>query len=141
MADITVTAASVRPLTGAIKRRAVAGEELTVGQVVYVSSYSGSLPVVSKADGSAVSTANAFGIVVAGPPTSASTTIASGAPCDVVVFGPVAGFSSMTSGMTVWVSDTAGVADSAVGTKSGVLGLAESPTVIFVRPGLFTVSS
>jgi hypothetical protein len=47
----------------------------------------------------------------------------------------------MTSGATVWASDTAGVAATAVGTKSGIVGLAESPTVLFVRPGLFAVSS
>jgi hypothetical protein len=71
----------------------------------------------------------------------ANTTIASGEACDVVVFGPVAGYSSMTSGATIWVSDTAGRLSSVVGTKSGIVGLAESPTVALVRPGLFTVSS
>lgn len=141
MADITVTAADVRALKGAITRKAVAGEALTVGNVVYISSYSGTLPAVSKILGGAVATCNPFGVVVAGPPTSASTTVASGDVCDVVAFGPVAGFSGMTSGATVWASDTAGVAATAVGTKSGIVGLAESPTVLFVRPGLFAVSS
>jgi hypothetical protein len=142
MADITVVAADVRPLTGAMKRAAVAGEALTVGHVVYVDSYSGNLPSVKKTAGGAVATANPFGVVVAGSPvTGGSTSIASGEGCDVVVLGPVAGFSGMTSGGNIWVSNTAGAAADAVGTKSGVLGLAESPTVLFVRPGLFVVSA
>lgn len=137
--EITVTTADVRPLQGAITRRAIAGEALALGDVVYVSSYSGSVPVVSKTVGSAVATANPFGIVVAGA--LANTSIASGEACDVVISGPVAGYSGMTSGATIWVSDTAGRLSSVVGTKSGVVGLAESPTVALVRPGLFAVSS
>lgn len=137
--EITVTTTDVRPLGGAIVRRAVAAEALALGDVVYVSSYSGNLPAVSKTVGGAVATANPLGVVVAGA--MANTTIASGEACDVVVFGPVAGYSSMTSGATIWVSDTAGRLSSVVGTKSGIVGLAESPTVALVRPGLFTVSS
>lgn len=141
MADISVTAADVRPLKGAVTRRAIAAEALTFGQVVYIYSYSGTLPTVKKADGSALTTANPFGIVVAPSAAIAGSSVASGEQCDVVVFGPVTGYAAMTSGDTYWVSDTAGTVDSAVGTKSGVIGLAESPTVLFVRPGLFTISS
>ena len=83
----------------------------------HVRSYSGNLPAVSKTVGGAVATANPLGVVVAGA--MANTTIASGEACDVVVFGPVAGYSSMTSGATIWVSDTAGRLSSVVGTKSG----------------------
>lgn len=139
--DISCTAADVRPLRGAIIRRAVAGEALTFGQVVYVSSYSGDLPVVSKAAGGAVATANPFGIVIAPSVALSNSSVASGEGCDVVVFGPVTGYSGMTSGGTVWVSDTAGANSDVVGTKSGVVGLSETPATIFVRPGLFTVSS
>lgn len=137
--EITVTTGDVRALTGAVARRAVAGEALALGDVVYVSSYSGNLPVVSKAVGTAVATANPLGIVVAGA--LANSSIASGEACDVVIAGPVTGYSGMTSGATIWVSDTAGRLSSAVGTKSGIVGLAESPTVALVRPGLFVVSS
>jgi hypothetical protein len=137
--EITVTTTDVRPLTGAIIRRAVAGEALALGDVVYISGYSGNQPVVSKAVGGAVATANPFGIAIAGA--MANTTIASGETLDVVVFGPVTGYSSMTSGNSVWVSDTSGRLSSVVGTKSGVVGLAESPTVVFVRPSLHVVSS
>ncbi len=138
--EITVVTTEVRPLEGARTRRAIAGEALAFGDSVYVSSYSGNLPVVSKTVGTAVATANCFGVVVAPSAALAGTSVASGEACDVVVAGPVTGFSGMTSGATIWVSDTAGRLSSAVGTKSCVIGLAESPTVAFVRPGLFAVS-
>lgn len=142
MADITVTAALVRPLRGAITRRAIAGEALTFGQVVYISSYSGDLPVVSLADANGSGTGNAWGVAVACSTALAGASIASGEACDVVVLGPVAGFSGMTSGNTIWLSDTAGACADAVSTTlSVVIGLAESPTVLYVRPGQFTVSS
>ena len=141
MADVTVTAADVRPLGGAMIRRAVAASAITFGSVVYVSSYSGSLPVVTKTNGAAVATGNPYGIVVAPSAATAGSSVASGEQCDVLVFGPVAGFSGMTSGNTYWVSDTTGVLATAVGSHSGVVGLAESPTVLFVRPGLFIVST
>lgn len=140
--EITVTTSLVRPLNGTIIRRAIAGEALAFGDAVYISSYSGNLPVVSKTLGGAVATCNPFGVVVAPQSDSAgATSVASGAACDVVVFGPVEGYSSMTSGATIWASDTAGRLSTVVGTKSGIVGLAESPTVAFVRPGLFAVSS
>ncbi len=137
--EITVTPADVRPLTGAIMRRAVAGEALAYGDAVYISSYNGDKPVVSKTNGAAVATANSFGVVVSGA--SANAAVAAGEACDVVVLGPVTGYSGMTAGATLWVSNTAGALSSVVGTKSGVVGLAESPTVMMVRPGLFTVSA
>ncbi len=140
--EITVTAADVRPLTGAMIRRAIAGEALAFGDAVYISSYSGNLPVVSKCVGSALATALAYGVVVAPQvDTEGASTVASGKACDIVVLGPVTGYSSMTSGAHIWVSDTAGRLSSVVGTKSCVLGVAESPTVLLVRPGEFTVST
>ncbi|HSN77863.1 MAG TPA: hypothetical protein VL334_22535 [Anaerolineae bacterium] len=137
--EVTVTTTDVRPLGGAIVRRAVASATLALGDVVYISSYSGNLPVVTKAAGGAVATANPFGIVVAGA--AANTAIAAGEAVDVVTLGPVTGYSGMTSGNTIWVSDTAGRLSTAVGTKSGVVGLAETPETVYVRPSLHTVSS
>ncbi len=139
--EITVTAADVRPLRGAVCIRAIASEALAFGDAVYVSSYSGDLPVVTKADGNAVATAQALGVVVAPSVALSGSSVASGEACDVCVFGPVTGFSGMTSGGTVWVHDTAGVLSSAVGTKSGYVGISLTPYVIFVRPGLYTISA
>lgn len=137
--EVTVTTTDVRPLGNALIRRAIAGEALALGDVVNITSYSGTLPVVSKAGGGAVATANPYGIAVAGA--LANTTIASGEALDVVVFGAVTGYSGMTSGNTIWVSDTSGRLSSVVGTKSGVVGVAETPTTVMVRPSLHVVSS
>lgn len=140
MADIAVTAALVRPLRGAITRRAIAGEAITFGQTVYISSYSGDLPVVSIADANAAGKGNVWGIAVASSTALAGSSIASGEACDVVVFGPVAGF-TMTSGNTIYQSNTAGAGADAAGTLACVIGLAESPQVLFVRAGQFAIST
>lgn len=134
MANLTVTAADVRPLQGAVTRKATAGEALTVGLAVYISGATGNIPAVSKADASAVATSDLFGIVVAGAPEkNGSTTIASGDIVDVVVWGPVAGVAG-TAGAFTWVSDDAGLLADAVGTKSAPAGFMESANVFFVRP-------
>lgn len=137
--EVTVTTGDVRPLGGAIIRRAVASATLALGDAVYISSYSGNLPVVTKVAGGAVATANPFGIVVAGA--AANTTIAAGEAVDVVTLGPVTGYSGMTAGNTIWVSDTAGRLSTVVGTKSGVVGVAETPETVYVRPSLHVVST
>lgn len=137
--EVTVTTTDVRPLNGAIVRRAVASAAIALGDVVYISSYSGNLPVVAKTNGGAVATCNPFGIAVAGA--MANTSIATGEALDVVVLGPVTGYSGMTSGNTIWASDTVGRLSTVVGTKSGVVGVAETPETVFVRPSLHVVSS
>ncbi len=132
MADLTVTAADVRPLTGAITRRAIANEAMTIGDAVYIDGSSGTLPTVKKAVGTAVATGNIWGVVVSQAETD-STTVASGASIDVCVYGPVAGIAG-TAGGFVWGSDTAGKLADAVGTKSMIAGVMESTSVLFVRP-------
>lgn len=140
--EITVTTTDVRPLNGAVIRRAIATEALAFGDAVYIDSGSGRFPKVSKILGGAVATANPFGVVVAPQTdTDGATSVALGATCDVAVYGPVTGYSSMTPGATVWASDTAGRLSSVAGTKSGVIGFAESAVTVFVRPGLFVVSA
>lgn len=134
MATIAYTAADVRALNGSIVRRAAAGEAMTVGDAVYVSGANGNIPTVSKSVATAIATSNLFGVVVAGDPAkNGSTTIASGDPVDVVVFGPVAGFTG-TAGGHVWAGDTAGTLVDAVGTKSEIAGFMESASVLFLRP-------
>jgi hypothetical protein len=142
MADITVVAANVRPLQGALIRRAVAGEALAFGDSVYVSSYSGNLPVASKTDGNgALGLTRCYGIVVGGG-TDGATSVASGAQCDVCVLGAVAGLTDLTPGAIVWISDNAGLIANAVsGTHSCVVGVAETLTTLLVRPGAYVVSA
>ena len=84
--EVTVTAADVRPLGGALIRRAIAAHALAHGDVVYISSYSGNLPVVTQGQRPMRwSTANPFGVVVAGA--LANTTIAASEAVDIVVLG------------------------------------------------------
>lgn len=141
--EITVTAADVRPLHGAVIMRAKATEALAFGDLVYIDSATGDIPNVSKADASAVDALLvAVGIVVAGSPDNmGATTIAIGEPCDVVVFGPVTGYSGMTPGQTIWLSDTVGRLSSVVGTKSTVIGFAKSAATVWVNIGYYTRAS
>ena len=135
MSAITVTAADVRPLTGASIRRFDAGGTISIGAPVYIASDGD----VEHADGSGTATLLGFaGIAVATP--DGGTSVSAGERVDVVTHGPVAGFSSLTPGSLVYVSDTAGGFDTAAGTKDLIVGLAESATVVFVRPQYIDLS-
>lgn len=135
MADITVTAADVRPLTGAITRKAVCNEAMNVGAAVYIDGSSGNLPTVKLLLSAVLATGNLYGVVVAGDPAKeGATAIAVGDTVDVVTYGPVAGFSGGTAGGFVWGSDTAGRVADAAGTKSTFAGVMETPTILFLRP-------
>jgi hypothetical protein len=67
-----------------------------------------------------------------------STSFASGAAVDIVRHGPIAGFTSMTAGGNVFVSNTPGELDQTATTTSGdfvvAIGYADSASVIFVNP-------
>jgi hypothetical protein len=135
MADVTIVAADVRPLPGCIIRPFKAGETLTPGQPVYISA----ADTVSLADGSAVATAAAIGLVVACP--NGAVTAAAGEWVDVVLFGPVAGFSTnMAAGGRFFVDDDAGVIADTTGTKSCLLGIGLSGSVLLVSPILLSIS-
>lgn len=136
MADCTVTAADVRPLNGAVIRRATATEALAFGDAVYIDSDTGTIPNVSKATGSAVNALlDVWGIAVAGNPANpGATSIAAADPVDVVVFGCVDGYAGGTPGYTAWLSDTKGKVSTTVGTKSCMIGKFESDGVLFVNP-------
>ena len=128
MSAITVTAGDVRPLPGAIVRRFDAGGSISIGDAVYLATDGD----VEKAIGTGDPMHKAIGVAVSTP--DGGTTIASGEVVDVVMAGPVTGASSMTIGSYVYVSDTAGAWDTAVGTKDMQLGIAISATELFVRP-------
>lgn len=133
MADVTVTAASVRPLGGAKIRRGTAGGDGTIGNAVYLDGANG----WKVADADAEASSQAKGIAVA-KGAEGETTFADGDPIDIAVFGPVEGFTSMTPGAVAYVSTTAGDIDQTKGTTSGdypyVIGWAEQATVLFVQP-------
>lgn len=134
--EVAYTAADIRPLTGAVVRRAKATEAMDFGTPVYIDSATGSIPNVSKADASAVDALLVcWGIAVAGNPDNlGATSIAAGDQVDVVVHGPVTGYSSMTPGANIWVSDTVGRLSTVVGTKSCIVGIAETAATVFVNP-------
>lgn len=135
MAAISFTAADVRPLSGASVRRFDAGGTIGIGSPVYIAS-DGDVEV---ADGSAVNTTlGTIGLAVATP--DGGTSVSTSERVDVVTHGPVAGFSSLTPGGLVFVSDTGGGLDTASGTKGLVIGLAESDTIVFVRPQIVSFS-
>ncbi len=128
MADIALTSANIRPLTGAVLRRYVAGAALTVGYAVYIAADGD----VEHADANADGLEQVIGIVVAGY--DGETTIAAGDPVTVCVFGPVSGFSGMTPADTIWLSDTVGLVADAAATFDRIVGYAESASVLFVNP-------
>ncbi len=140
MADVTVTAADVRPLSGAIVRRFNAGATINMGDLVYIAADGD----VEPADADAATSAIAVGIAVSTPDGGVSA--AAGERVDVVVFGPVAGFSGLTPGGHLFASVNAGkIADAAPGATSGdyvyVVGVAESATTVLVRPFTYTVAA
>ena len=135
MADVTVVPASVRPLGGCIIRRFTAGEAMTPGQPVYVSA----ADTVSLTDGSSVATSFCIGIVVAGA--AGAATIASGEEVDVVLFGPVTGYSTnMAYNTPVFVDDDAGIISTAVGTKDCQIGIGLNSTTMLVSPRIIDLS-
>lgn len=135
MADLTITAASVRPLAGCIIRRFAAGETLTPGVAVYVSGND----IVSLADGSAVGTAAAVGVVVSD--SSGAVSFAQYTAVDVVLHGPVTGYATnLAAGTVVFVDDDAGILADATGTKTCVVGIGLNTTTMLVNPILISTS-
>jgi|GEM_PF-5717511 len=140
--EIAVTTTDVRQLSGP-SSRAIADGAIAFGDAVYISGYSNNRPKVAKCDGSAVAKAFCYGIAVQGDASNpGATSIADGETFDVALAGArVAGYTGATAGGKVWVSDTVGRLSSVVGTKSGVIGLMETPTVLYVNPGLYVIST
>jgi len=124
MTVIARTKADVRPLAGAIIRRGEAGGTIEAGEAVYLNSTNG----WKIADGSAAaSLAGLVGVMVA--PQDA----ADGDIIDICLSGPVTGYAAMDPGALHYVSDTDGEIDTAAGTKTKIIGYAESATVLWVN--------
>ncbi|MFA6046182.1 MAG: hypothetical protein WC718_14455 [Phycisphaerales bacterium] len=135
MADVTVVAASIRPLGGCIIRRFTAGEAMTPGQPVYLSAND----TVSLTDASAVATNFCIGVVVAGA--SGGATIASGEECDVVLFGPVTGYSTnMVVNKPYYTDNDAGVIADAAGDKDTIIGWGLNGSTMLVHPQVIDLS-
>lgn len=138
MASIDLTSAQIRPLEGAIVRNYQAGAALTVGYAVYHDSNG----YVQHADANASEAASrGRGIVVASK--DGETSVSSGDRCSVVVFGPVGGYSGMTPGEPVYISDTVGRLDQTQPSNAyrQAFGWADSASVIFVNSDVADPSS
>jgi hypothetical protein len=133
MTDITVTAADVRPLPDAIIEEYDAGGSGSVGDLVYMATDGD----VEESDASAAGTTYAIGVVVAvGGGIGGRTTFVAGDRLAVVVWGRVTGFSGMTPGDMLYVSNTAATLGDAAGDNSHKMGRARSATVVFIQPEL-----
>ena len=113
------TAANIKPLGGAVIRRGIAGATVAAGEIVEMQSDGYWDP----ADASAVILNG--GIAVQGA--------ASGGTIDIVMSGPVLCLSGGTPGAAVYVTDTAGEPGDSAGTKSAVIGFAETATILYVQ--------
>ena len=108
MTDVTVTKGNVSALSDDDTIRLPAGETLTAGQVVYLNGANGA----KRAAAGAAATAKVIGVIVA--PKDAVV----GDVLDVGVQGClVGGFSGLTPGDLLYLSDTAGVLSTTAGTK------------------------
>jgi len=136
MADVTVVAADIRPLPGCVIRRFTAGGTITVGMPVALSAADTVVPT----DGTDATLSFCIGVCVAG--NGASKTIpVSGDEVDVVLFGPVAGYSTnMVYNALFFVDDDPGILSTSVGTKDTIVGIGLSSSVMLVRPQIIDLS-
>lgn len=130
MANVTVTAARVSPLPGALIEEYVAGASGNVGDTVYMASTGR----VSPANGAVAGTAYAIGVVISVG--GGKTTFASGDTLGIVTVGRVAGFGGLTPGEPLYQSDTAGRLGDANtdGTVVHQVAEARTATIVFVNP-------
>jgi hypothetical protein len=139
MTAITATAANISASEerGAQMSRFTAGEDLTVGNAVYLDSSN----LLKKAKALASATAQAIGIVVIPDNFYGESTIKSGNQATVVVFGKVYGWktsNTLISGQPLYVDKTtAGVLNDAAptGAYQFQVGHALGNDTIFVDPG------
>lgn len=115
------TAANIKPLSGAVVRRYVAGATVAAGEILHLETDG----YVDPADNTSAAD-EAIGIAV--------QAASSGDTIDVVVFGPVKCLTGATIGGTVFTSATAGEPTQTDDTNMTAVGYAESATVLFVLP-------
>ena len=114
----------VKPLEGAIVRRYTAGSTIEAGEAVSMASDG----YVDPADTGDATLAYVLGIAL--------QDVSAGERVDVVTSGPVLMGSGATIGAVIYATDTAGEPGEAAGTVTSIIGVAESATVVFVRPQL-----
>ncbi len=131
MADLTITARSVRALPNAVVRDFIAGGAGNVGDAVYVDSTG----KVQQASAAAAGTAIAIGVVVSVGSLGAAA-FASGDAVNVQILGAVNGFSGLTPGTRVYLSNTAGKLADLAGTVSKQMGVAIAADTVLLLHGV-----
>jgi hypothetical protein len=114
--------ALVKPLEGARVRRYTAGSTIEAGMPVAMASDG----AIDPADASDVTLNNVLGIAV--------QDVIAGQRVDVVYSGAIICMTGATIGANVYTSDTAGAIGETAGTKTTIIGIAESATVLMVKP-------
>ena len=115
------TAEHIKPLEGAVTRRYTVGATVAAGELVSMQSDG----YVDPSDSTAAKMPVLGVAVQAG---------AVGNRIDVVVFGPVICLQEATVGGVIYNSTTAGEPSESVAGNQTSAGIAESATVLFVRP-------
>lgn len=123
MADVTVTKGRVSALAGPTYRPGVAaGAALTAGNAVYIDGTSG----VKKASAEAAATAKVAGLLIA-----PEDVVSGGEGIDLASPGcVVGGFSGLTPGDLLYLSNTAGALSTTPGTKLKAVARAITSTEI-----------
>ena len=128
MADLTITAASVLPGTGAVIEKGTAGATITAGQVVYLDEATTGEYLLADTDSATAAARVPRGIAL----NSASD----GQPLSIIKSGPVTIGATIAAGVAYYLSGTAGgicpVADVASNDYPSILGMGSSTTVLQV---------
>lgn len=128
MADLTITATSVVPGSGASITEGTAGASVTAGQVCYLDSTTNTLKLAD---------CNSATAAVRSPYGIALHAAASGQPLAVLTKGPVTIGATLTGGVAYYLSGTPGgirpVADNTTGDYPTIIGIATSTTVLDVK--------
>jgi hypothetical protein len=131
MAAVTMTAADVRPLPGSVVRRFTAVSTVNSGTPVYLDSDG----KIAHAIATGRATARVIGIAAADG--DGSTIFLANDAVDVVVFGPVAGGSSLAEGSFAYCGTTAGGMEDGTpgsGNYRCIVGVPHSSSILFVNP-------
>ena len=118
----------VKPLGGAIIRRRTVGATTEAGEAVYLDSNG----KVQPCNAGAVATNYCYGVAVQDG--------AVGEVIDIVVQGPIDCLLEATPGGIIYTTDTAGEPGTSAGTKTTIIGVAESATTVFVRPQIVSLA-
>jgi len=122
-ASRNTTAKDIQPLRGAIVRRGTVGATVAAGEVVELQSDGYWYPADSSA-----AVIGLLGVALNAGSTAGTDKI------DIVMHGPVECLSGATEGAPIYCTDTAGEPGESPGTKSTMIGHAESETILYVDP-------